>query len=212
MLEGIDISNWQTVQDLEREIKDGCDFVIIKVSEGCTFRDGKALEFARLCQEKDIPMFFYHFCIFKTGSAVQEADHFLNCVNSVLSKLPKKEKVGLALDFEIDLKYAKKLGDMADYLHKKTGAAPLIYCSEWMVPSLGRNLDTEVYGLWVAKYSNVFPKIAPWDVMAFWQYSADTIDHNRFYGTREQLLKYQDYSLSLKCPHCTAEKCVEECK
>lgn len=212
MLNGIDISNWQRMEELESEIEDACDFVIIKVSEGKTFVDPKAKDFALKCSEHSIPMLFYHFCRL-TGRVEEESEHFINCVNNVLMELPKGTKVGLALDFEIKPMYIPDLVKMVSYLNSHFKIKPIIYCSQWLVGRIGLYLDVNRYGLWVAKYSTEPPDIEPWDVMAFWQYTSEPIDRNRFYGDKEQLEKYQDYSLGTqeKCPWCTRERCIKEC-
>lgn len=213
MLDGIDISNWQTMRELESEIEDGCDFVMIKVSEGKTFVDQKAKDFALKCCEHDIPIFFYHFCRL-TGAAEEEAGHFMYCVDDILLYLPQGTKVGLVLDFEIKTRFIPGLAKMVEYLNENFCVSPLIYCSEWIVPRIGEKIDVQKYGLWVAKYSAETPVIAPWEIMAFWQYQGSPIDRSRFYGDRVQLEKYQDYSLSsqAKCPWCTRERCIKEDK
>lgn len=211
MLNGIDISNWQNMQQLECEIEDGCDFVIIKASEGCTFVDPKAKDFALKCSEHGIPIFFYHYCQL-TRTPEEEAEHFMKCVNHVLTELPKGTRVGLVLDFEIKVSYIPELVKMIVYLNSNYHVNPIIYCSEWLVGRIGTYLDVSRYGLWVAKYSHEPPDIEPWDVMAFWQYTSEPIDRNRFYGDKEQLEKYQDYCLPSqeKCPWCTRHICIKE--
>lgn len=209
MLNGIDISNWQSMSELETEIEGDCSFVIIKVSEGGLYQDKKARGFAIKCAEHGIPIFFYHFCKFDYG-VEKEEEHFMECVNEVLGRLPMGTRVGLALDFECHKHLIPRLAEMVNHLNKKYGVCPLIYCSEWLVPHIGAMVDTNKFGLWVAKYSNNKPNINPWEVMAFWQYTDSPIDRNRFYGTKEQLVKYQDYSISSRCPYCKAEKCVKE--
>lgn len=212
MLNGIDVSNNNSIAQVKEELDKGCDFVMIKATEGVTFQDGKALGIAGMCYDRRIPMFFYHFCRFRQGGYKEESENFLSHVNKILSSLDHTLKVGLALDFEVEVEKTRELARMAEYIHTRTGAAPLIYCSQWLVPEIGRLLDTEKYGLWVAKYSKKIPNITPWNIMAFWQYTNNPIDRNRFYGTMTQLMEYQDYMVSRRCPHCTAEKCVKECK
>lgn len=223
MLHGIDVSNWQDINEVDKKLEN-CSFCFIKVSEGTSFIDKKAGKFVRLCEKHGVAVFFYHFCHFKDGKHVEETNHFLKVVSDVLESTGYEQPVGLCLDVEADaLSQGTAVNESLRMITGLTGANPLVYLSEAQVPVIGKYLDTEQYGLWVAKWRSLpeptetYIQILPWTTLAFWQYWGKGIDLDVFYGDREQLEKYQDYMLHLEskeevcgcnCACCTNTRCV----
>lgn len=218
MLNGIDVSNWQGLKAVDKKLED-CDFCFIKVSEGTSFVDKKAVDFVKLCEKHGVAVFLYHFCIFKDGKHVEETEHFLNTVKVVLEKSGYKQPIGLCLDVEADaLSEGAAVNESLRLITGMTGACPIVYMSESQVPVIGKYLDTKQYGLWVAKWKSMphptetYLSIYPWTTVAFWQYWGTEIDLDVFFGGREQLEKYQDYMKHLEVAEETCCHCCDRCK
>ena len=187
-LEGIDISHWnrQTVID---EYDPG--FVIMKATEGCTYRDDQMNAYYNQCVREQIPCGFYHYARAERNDAIKEADWFI-------SNLPKGA-IGncvLALDFEGKSLSIKLVDDWAlrflARVEQQTGVKPLLYVSQATVKRFPK-VQAGNYGLWVARYRNKllgYGDISPWKFAAIWQYTSNPIDRDVFYGTVEQFYKY----------------------
>lgn len=207
MLNGIDISNWNTEDQLKLEINCGCDFVIMKASEGCTFVDTKASRFLEICVQKNVPVFFYHFCRFERNYGEDEADHFLSCVNTLIAPYPDIQ-VGMVADYEGDaVKSPEDLRDFLVRISETTECNPLVYMSESIVKETAQEIDVNRYGLWLAKWGRPNPVYAPWPVMAMWQYTNYPIDRNYFYGNLDQLKKYMTYPRRITDCQCECRCC-----
>ena len=196
MLKGIDISrhnrNMKNPADLN-----SLDFVIMKASEGATYRDSCVL-FYNSILDQDMLKGFYHYGRPDNGnSARSEASNF---VSSILEYID--DETILALDLEDKALNVPCLDDwaleFAKYVYSATGKIILIYCSRSEVYRFKRCAEFGC-GLWIAKWSHIRPtkkQIKPFEVFAIWQdsnkykFSGQLVDHDLFNGTREQFLKY----------------------
>lgn len=196
MLSGIDISRHnRNMKDL-RKIND-FDFVIMKASEGATYRDA-TLSYYTHCLDEDTLRGFYHFARPDRGnSAKSEASNFIGAI----MKYDTKNAL-LALDLEAKALTTPCLDlwalDFCKYVKAATGKTPLIYCSLSEVHRFKKCADFGC-GLWVAKWGLLKPTkkaIKPFEVFAIWQNTNNYIvsgvscDHDYFNGKREQFLKY----------------------
>lgn len=199
MINGIDISNHQNWQDAFLKQ----DFVIMKASEGVTYKDTKLDSHYNKLHgstdgkpDKNKLYGFYHFARPENGNSYQkEADHFLSLVG---------HHAGYAmfvLDVEgsaLNTKYTSWCKNWLDYVYKKTGVKPLLYIqasAEWT--DQYKSIRTADYGLWVAHYTNnAQPTVKHWKPWAMWQYSDSqkiggvAIDKNVFNGTKDQFRAY----------------------
>ena len=202
MLSGIDISHHN------KNMKDpNCilcfDFVIMKASEGQTFKDTSVKQYVDILKQKKKPLIgFYHFARPEINSNPWfEARNFIAAVTPYLSLDPI-----LALDVEARALSVPMLDDwcklFCSQVEHVLGIKPLIYCSS---AETGRFKKCCEYGcgLWVAKWTQKNPSkkdIKPWEFWAIWQYSSTAIlsgvrvDLNKFNGTSEQFLKYAEVS------------------
>lgn len=201
MLKGIDISrhnrNMKNPADLNN-----LDFVIMKASEGATYRDASIM-FYNSVLDTDKLKGFYHFGRPDNGnSAKSEASNF---VSSILKYIDDKSI--LALDLEDKALNVPCLDDwaleFAKYVYSATGKKILIYCSLSEAYRFKKCAEFDC-GLWVAKWSHLKPtkkQIKPFEVFAIWQdtnrykFSGQLVDHDLFNGTREQFLKYSEVKL-----------------
>lgn len=194
MLKGIDISHHNNL-DRILSLIDTPGFCIIKATEGKTYNDPKFHYNIQVCEERNIPLGFYHFARPENNLAKDEAKHFLDRVAPYIGKSI------LALDWEEEalkhpIAWAKT---WLDYVYSQTGVRPLIYCSAWYTNEL-RTILAGNYGLWVANYTrNSKPYIGVYPFWAFWQYSTPThkftpepcvCDYDYFNGDIRALKRY----------------------
>ena len=193
MLNGLDLShhnkNMKNLADINKY-----DFVIIKASEGKSYKDPFCKKWLNYMTAKSLKG-FYHFARPENGNKPEdEARNFLEAIKGI------KKPFIIALDVEAGALNYKALDSWClrwlETVYKATNIKPLIYCSE-SETSRFKLCAKWSAGLWVAKWGKNKPKsIKPWDIWAFWQYtnsgvcSAVRVDLNYFNGNREQFLKY----------------------
>ena len=197
MMNGIDISKWQNGLVLS---KVACDFVIIKATEGKTYRDPNFLDFVKQATALGKNIGFYHFARpDNNANPKDEAQNFYNVVKNYVGKAV------LVLDWESSKKsnvtWAKQ---WLDEVYRLTGVKPMIYMSESVVNSYNWSEVAKAdYGLWVARYrdnnpdynydmSNAGkkPSVKWWSFYAMWQWTSTgrldgykgNLDCDVFYG------------------------------
>ena len=196
MLKGIDISHHQKNMKDVRSVNK-FDFVIMKATEGRSYRD-PALMYFNKCLDPEHLKGFYHFARADRGNSPEaEASNFINTI------LPYLDDFSIiALDLEDKTLFVPDIDTWAlkwcKAVFAATGKTPLIYCSESDINRF-KKCSKWGCGLWVAKWSILKPTkkaIQPWKVWAIWQYSSKAIhsgvrvDTDYFNGDREQFLKY----------------------
>lgn len=191
---GIDVSHHNQRMNNMHDIN-VFDFVIMKASEGASYRDRSLPVWLAHIDEYTLKG-FYHFCRADLhNSPVEEAKNFLGAVEYAI-----EGQSLIALDIEAGAIKMKNIDEWAlvwcEYVFNATGIKPLIYCSESECKRF-KKCAAWGCGLWVAKWSNNKPaKIKPWDFYAIWQYNNNEIvsgvrcDINYFNGDRGQYLKY----------------------
>lgn len=191
---GIDVSHHNSKMADMRDIN-ALDFVIMKASEGRSYRDRSLPVWLAHLGDNKLKG-FYHFCRAELGnSPIDEAQNFLGAVEYAIDG-----QALIALDIEAGALRVKNIDEWAlvwcEYVYNQTGIKPLIYCSEAETKRFKKCAQWGC-GLWVAKWSNNKPKdIKPFKLWAIWQDSSSYLisrvrcDHDIFNGTREQYLKY----------------------
>ena len=172
MLKGIDVSHHNNL-DRILSIIDKPDFCIIKATEGKTFNDSKFKHNIQICQERDIPIGFYHYARPENNPALVEAKHFLDRVAPYIGNSI------LALDWEGEaLKHPISWAlTWLNHIYAQTGVRPVFYCSASYTKNLKTLFDNN-YGLWVAHYTDLKqPIIGAYKYWAFWQYSSPEHNH-----------------------------------
>lgn len=196
MLSGLDISKHNRAMKDVDALND-FDFIIMKATEGATFRDS-SLQYYNYALADNMLKGFYHFARPDRGnSAKSEASNF---VTTILKYNDNKSI--LALDLEDKALNVPCLDDWAldfvQYVYNATGKKMLIYCSLAEVKRF-KKCAAFGCGLWVAKWSLVKPtkkSLKPWEFFAIWQDSNKKMvsgvkcDHDYFNGTKDQFLKY----------------------
>lgn len=181
-MNGIDISKWQKGLKLAN-IK--CDFVIIKATEGATYKDPCFDDFVKQAQQLGKPMGFYHFSRPDNGNdPTAEAANFYKAIK------PYVRQGILALDWEAgDLSKTDWALKWLDEVKRLTGVKPMIYTSQWVLNNydFSKIADGD-YGLWIAKWrdheadynydmtnAGSKPKLKWWAFYAVWQWTSSGI-------------------------------------
>ena len=194
MLKGIDVSRYQNLKRI-LSIIDKPDFCIIKATEGKTWTDPKFKDHAKLCEDNDIEIGFYHYARPENNHPLEEAKHFVEKVKPYIGRCL------LALDWEdAALKYPISWAlTWLNYVYKETGVRPLFYCQASYTKNI-RDLYNNNYGLWVAHWTSLpRPITGAYPFWAIWQYSTPTsnytggqclCDYDYFNGSIHSLLSY----------------------
>lgn len=208
MLYGIDVSKWQASYTISRE-KNNADFVMIKATEGETYRDPMTLSHAKEAVAEGRLIGFYHYArpdLHKDPE--KEATNFSNRVSELFLNNASFHNIMLALDFEEWTLSANENDIWArkwlDIVHEKLGHRPLLYVNASRAKQFTRVPEGD-YGLWLARWPHVTPNhnaiteirnnTYKWPVCAMWQYRGAPLDLDIFYGDRETWKKYAPYNI-----------------
>lgn len=204
MIRGIDISN-NNYQYLAlagfRPLLKPDEFVIMKASEGATYKDNKLDLYYNLVHEsgdgrpdRNRLYGFYHFARpDNCNNPRAEAANFLRLIRHHAGHAI------FALDVEADaLKLSQDhldswVAEWCEYVVDHAGVKPMIYCSAAATSRFPTAAKMSC-GLWVASWGKKPTKAAikPWDLWAIWQDSTSSgmLDTNIFNGTPLQFRKY----------------------
>jgi lysozyme len=191
---GLDLSAHNGDVDFNLLVADSIDFVILKATEGATFKDTKFNSNYYAARKAGIATIgAYHFFRFNTDGKMQG----INFLNSLVGKT-------VDLPLVIDLEewtnprelptddVVHRLQDMVDYL-ESNGYAVMLYTNKDGYERFVRNYFAD-YPLWICSFTNPpLPENADTE-WSLWQYShwgwvsaAETsVDLNTFNGTRAQ--------------------------
>lgn len=160
-MNGIDVSAWQSNIDLS---KVPCDFVIVKATQGTTYKNGS---FVRQCDQTlklNKCLGVYHYA--NGGNVKSEADYFIAAVKKYIGKAI------LVLDWEAgnNSQFGKNdygwCKEWCDYVYKKTGVKPFIYIQKSAMNAV-KNVGAP---LWIAQYPDYDPtgyQVHPWNEGAY---------------------------------------------
>lgn len=203
MLKGIDISNWNAQYLIQRDWYDllTADFVIMKASEGLTYKDSCLDQYYNMVHGKtdgrpdpDKLYGFYHYARpERYNDPKKEAQHFLSLVGHHAGNAI------YALDVEGEaLKMAPNYLEAWVFLwleeiRIRTGVKSLVYCSA-SVTNRFRLAAENDYGLWCASWDKKPTKkmIDPWKINAIWQNGTTNghLDTDIFQGSAQAWKKY----------------------
>jgi lysozyme len=214
MLEGIDVSNnngeidWSRVYSIGSP--SGKDFAFIKSSEGPDrngdwFTDSYFFDNITSARRFNLEVGAYHFCRPSGATGAQEANYALDAIGEF--------RVGEFFAFDLEDARIDPNADLLAYalnfkrtFQSQAGFLPVLYSNQDYMQRHNLTGNTSEHqelaqcGLWIASWGLDSPPTppAPWDSLAFWQYSATgsvpgvrgDCDLDRFFGDREQLRKY----------------------
>ena len=201
-MNGIDISIYQKNIDLS---KVACDFVIVKATEGKTYKDSSFFNHINTAKMLGKLIGFYHFARPENNSAHDEVLNFYDSVKDYLGEgIP-------ILDWESSKKYDVAWAKQwLDEFYSLTGVRPLIYMSESVTKSYDWSQVAPHYKLWVARYRDYEPdynydmskagkepSVMYWSSYVMWQWTSSgrldnypsNLDCNKFYGTADDWRK-----------------------
>lgn len=189
MLRGIDISRHNA--KMLPNFND-YDFVIMKATEGRTYKDPyldiyyDLLHGKKDGQPDNKKLYgFYHYARPENNDWESEAKNFLKAVGHHAGHcLFILDWEGKALKHNIS--WALK---WLNYVYAMTGVKPLIYTQASYTDRLGCIAKND-YGLWVAHYNVKKPKTGAYKYYALWQFTDEPYDINYFNGTKEAFRKY----------------------
>jgi GH25 family lysozyme M1 (1,4-beta-N-acetylmuramidase) len=211
MVNGIDVSRYQTNILWPAVLNEGYKFAFIKATEGWDWVDPFFRE--NWTNSKNVVLRgAYHFFRADLRNPVAQAEHFLR----VIQQTGDRGDLELALDLEkpylngqpVDPnKYKNTIEtDVPLFLEKLTGYRVVIYSSQSFINTYLPNSNyLSIYPLWVANYpvngpAGYSPKLPRhWTKWKYWQYdngnfnwskkvTGKTIDRNFFNGTYEELI------------------------
>lgn len=201
MLKCIDVSGWNNLDEFIAYLENNdVKCVMIKVSEGATWRDKMAAEFAKAGYWKGREIMFYHYARPDLNKQPKyEVDNFIEAVKDVYQECGMNGPVGMIIDWEDkSIGHEMWLKKFIQILTDEIKGNPVLYISESNVAAAGRQLNTDEVGLWVASWGkkSSMLNVKPWGVWAFHQYSNEPLDQSFFNGDIEQLKKYMCYTPS----------------
>jgi lysozyme len=209
MLEGIDISHWETVHDWQAVKMSGTHFVYLKATQAERSVDRCFHKYRLACQTAGLAWGAYHFYDFRLAAGSQ-ADHFIttvgqNCYDThgMLPPVVDLESFSIWQDGErrpvelpARLPLLNALGNLLERLKGAYGKA-LLYTNPAMLKRLVPLPDWLVETpLWIAHYTTASePCIGTFKRWMFWQYSESgeiagiqgAVDRDRFNGDEVEL-------------------------
>lgn len=196
MLHVVDVASyqWELIKKKSPLIT-GADCVVVKASEGTTYRNPYAFDTLKIAKEKGCGIGVYHYCHAEKNSYNLEAHHFLETIHSLQLDKP----CVLALDYEEESFRNPSMGEWArgflDIVFRETKIRPLLYVQQNMIHRFPE-VYMGNYGLWIAQWDVMTPgSIHPWEFYAMWQYHVQKtktfgVDMNVFNGDMKAWNKY----------------------
>ncbi|WP_085829416.1 GH25 family lysozyme [Clostridium massiliodielmoense] len=147
IINGIDISNWQSGIDYNR-LKKYTEVVIIKATEGVDFIDKRFISHYNGCKEAGLKLGFYHFFSDKSNPSEQARD-FWNAIKT------KKMDTIPVLDVETSRRSKSEVSDRCleflSEMERLSGFKCIIYTNtSFAIEKLDKRLSN--YPLWIAHY------------------------------------------------------------
>lgn len=176
VLEGTDCSNWQAEVDWSAVAASGRRFAIVKSSEDPAYRDPYFGANWRGIKAANLTRGCYHYARPSQVSPAESVAFFAQQIAAV-GGLEPGDLVALDIEDTDVAPDADLAGWVVDWLvaaETELGLRPLVYSGEWYLePHVIDDPDLAEYPLWLAAYQDTPPEApAPWDALAFWQYSA----------------------------------------
>lgn len=198
-LRGVDIASHQGP---DYDYPDWAEFAVIKATGGHSYVNPELYSQVKNARARGLEVGFYHYMFEPSygtrdnpsgGDVVREANNFIQAV-----ELVRKPGDTLWLDVEEwggKVGYDGYIGDwvvqFCDYVGAHFGCVVGVYCATWYLLPAGMQGDARLtrYPLWFASWQDEVPGPAytkPWTVITMWQYNADGVDKDEFFGTREE--------------------------
>jgi GH25 family lysozyme M1 (1,4-beta-N-acetylmuramidase)/biotin carboxyl carrier protein len=196
-IKGVDIASHQGP---DFAYPDWAEFAVIKATGGHSYANEHLHAQMRHARARGMEVGFYHYMFEGSygtpqtpsgGDVLREANNFIQAV-----ELVRQPGDTLWLDVEEYGKtvgYTGYLGDwcvqFCDMVGAHFGCMVGIYTATWFLLPNGMQGDTRLtrYPLWFASWQDEPPApvyLKPWTGMSMWQFNADGVDKDLFYGSR----------------------------
>jgi lysozyme len=209
MIEGIDLSHWETVTDWPAVKAGGVHFVYLKATQGDKSTDRCFHKYRLACQTVGLAWGAYHFYDYRYPAAIQAA-HFIATVGrkpvelrGMLPPVVDLETFSVWQDGERKLAelparqpLLRSLQTLINMLKGAYGNA-ILYTNPAILKRLAPLPEWLVKTpLWIAHYTSANqPRIGPFKKWTFWQYSdagdipgiREAVDKDRFNGDEVEL-------------------------
>lgn len=195
---GIDISKWQKGINLDKAVKEGVDFVILRGAYS-TEKDTCFETFYKQCKEKNIPVGVYHYSM---ATTVEEAEKEAAAMLGIL----KGKQFEYPIYLDVEDKVQKSLGKslltkiIQTYLDtlEKAGYYVGIYSTYYFLSDYTHIDNLDKYDKWIAQWSKKCTSKKPFGM---WQFGGETnkLRSNKVAGlTCDQDYCYMDYPFVIK--------------
>ena len=195
---GIDISKWQKGINLDKAVKEGVDFVILRGAYS-TGKDTCFETFYKQCKEKNIPVGVYHYSM---ATTVEEAEKEAATMLGIL----KGKQFEYPIYLDVEDKVQKSLGKslltkiIQTYLDtlEKAGYYVGIYSTYYFLSDYTHIDKLDKYDKWIAQWSKKCTSKKPFGM---WQFGGETnkLRSNKVAGlTCDQDYCYMDYPFVIK--------------
>lgn len=197
VVNGMDVSYYDTSIDWSTAKAAGIDFAFIRVTDGTQYRDPKFADYWAGARAAGVIRGGYQF--FRPAEdPIEQADLMLSLMGALQpGDLPP------VLDVEVSgslspTQVAANVHAWVDHVTTAIGRAPIVYAGLYSWADLTGSADLTSSPLWVAQYTTAAcPNIpSPWTKWLFWQHSntgavdgvvSSELDLNVFNGTLDQL-------------------------
>jgi hypothetical protein len=171
VVRGIDISDYQTGIDWDLVWGSGIAFIVIKASEGATWKAQQFPSHYLGAVSTGLRVGAYHFAKMQGNTPYSELQNFIEAVGNRTLSGP----IALDLEVSLDTPPEENLMWVESWLsgaakHFKT--LPYVYTSNRIITqSFGTGKGLEKYPLWTPRYPEQPLNINPWKQWNIWQYT-----------------------------------------
>ena len=202
-MRGIDVSHWQSGFDLKHAKSAECEFVIVKASQGTTYRDSCRSKFLIQAANLDMLIGAYHFA--GGYNPEMEAKHFWQTVKGLNGKAMFVLDYEIQCDTDIYGSNRKWIERFINKFYQLSGKYCMIYIDSRYLSQLKASFVVDKCPLWLARYTKPYktftndspPNFSPWRKLTIWQFTSklripgfsDDLDGDIAYITRDEWIK-----------------------
>jgi len=201
MLQGIDLSKWNTVPDYNKLSSSGLAFAYIKASEA-GYNDPEYRERHNAIGETGLLRGSYHF--FKANvDPIVQAKAFLNAIGHTIvdGEMPPVLDIEDPKEQLTVMQYEDSVEKWLNYVEGQTSIKPMIYTGGWywtQLQTLDNTSRFSHYPLWLSSYTPTYGKMfGGWTAPSLWQYTEkgniadiNPVDLDYYYGSPSDLWSF----------------------
>ena len=220
VMRGVDISHWQSSIDLKHVKSAGCEFVIVKATQGTTYRDSCRSRFLVQASTQNLLIGAYHFA--GGYNPETEATHFWNTIKGLNGKCIFVLDYEIQCDTDIYGSNRKWIERFITKFYHLSGKYCMLYIDSRYLSQMRSSWVVDKCPLWLARYSKNYrtwtndnpPAYSPWKKLTIWQFTSklriarfsDDLDGDIAYITRDEWEKLAGGKPSKPASEQTAKK------